>query len=296
MIAYALAGNLRKNLAVEPVGINAGGEKIYLKDIWPTAEEINEQVRKYVTSESYRAAYSEVYSGNQRWNEIAVAETHTYNWDENSTYIANPPYFDDFIAGKTTAVELSKMKVLAKLGDSVTTDHISPAGNIALNSPAGAYLRKHGVAQKDFNSYGTRRGNHHVMIRGTLANTRLHNELAGGREGGFTRYLPTGEIMSIYDAGCLYRQNGTGLVILAGKDYGMGSSRDWAAKGVVRAHPPFQSGDDGCAAAGVSAESKRRIAWFDRRRGVYHPHARGPQGEGACTGDRRKAGWHKAFI
>ncbi|MFR5048657.1 MAG: aconitate hydratase AcnA [Faecalispora sporosphaeroides] len=232
VVAYALAGNLRKNLAVEPVGVNADGEKIYLKDIWPTTEEIDEQVRNYVTSESYRAAYSEVASGNQRWNEIAVAGTHTYNWDEKSTYIANPPYFDNLIAGRTAAVELSKLRVLAKLGDSVTTDHISPAGNIALNSPAGAYLQKHDVAQKDFNSYGTRRGNHHVMVRGTLANTRLHNELAGGREGGFTRYLPTGEIMSIYDAGCLYRQDGIGLVILAGKDYGMGSSRDWAAKGV----------------------------------------------------------------
>ncbi|WP_085832415.1 aconitate hydratase AcnA [Clostridium merdae] len=232
VIAYALAGSLRKNLAVDPVGVNANGEKVYLKDIWPTTEEIDEQVRKYVTSESYRAAYTEVSTGNQRWNDISVATSHTYNWDEASTYIANPPYFDDLTAGKTTAVELNQMRVLAKLGDSVTTDHISPAGTIGANSPAGSYLQEHGVAPKDFNSYGTRRGNHHVMVRGTLANTRLHNELADGKEGGFTRYLPNGEIMSIYDASCLYRNNGTGLVILAGKDYGMGSSRDWAAKGV----------------------------------------------------------------
>lgn len=232
VIAYALAGSLRKNLAVDPVGVNDIGEKVYLKDIWPTTEEIDEQVRNYVTSESYRAAYAEVSTGNQRWNDIPVATSHTYNWDETSTYIANPPYFDDLTAGKTTAVELSGMRVLAKLGDSVTTDHISPAGTIGVNSPAGSYLQEHGVAPKDFNSYGTRRGNHNVMVRGTLANTRLHNELAGGKEGGFTRYLPSGELMSIYDASCLYRKDGTGLVILAGKDYGMGSSRDWAAKGV----------------------------------------------------------------
>ncbi|WMC92551.1 aconitate hydratase AcnA [Kineothrix sp. MB12-C1] len=232
VIAYALAGNLRKNLMLDPIGVNAEGEKVYLKDIWPTTEEIDRQVRNHVTSESYRAAYDEVYSGNQRWNDIAITGSHTYNWDENSTYIANPPYFDDLTAGKTTAADLNKLKVLAKLGDSVTTDHISPAGAIAVNSAAGAYLQEHGVEQKDFNSYGSRRGNHHVMLRGTLANTRLHNELADGKEGSFTRYLPTGEIMSIYDASYRYQQNGTGLLILAGKDYGMGSSRDWAAKGV----------------------------------------------------------------
>lgn len=232
VIAYALAGNLRKNLAVEPVGVNAAGEAVYLKDIWPTTEEINEQVRKYVTSESYRAAYDAVYSGNQRWDAIEVAGTHTYNWDEASTYIANPPYFDDLIANKPTSVGLTNLKTLAKLGDSVTTDHISPAGNIAQNSPAGTYLQENGIAPKDFNSYGTRRGNHKVMARGTLANTRLHNELADGKEGGYTRYWPTGEIMSIYDASCKYEADGTGLIILAGKDYGMGSSRDWAAKGV----------------------------------------------------------------
>ncbi|TCL58840.1 aconitase [Kineothrix alysoides] len=232
VIAYALAGNLRINLAVDPIGVNADGEKVYLDDIWPTTEEIDRQVRMYVTSESYRKAYDEVYSGNQRWNDIVITGSHTYNWEENSTYIANPPYFEDLTAGKETAVHLNNLKVLAKLGDSVTTDHISPAGTIAVNSSAGAYLQEHGVEQKDFNSYGSRRGNHHVMLRGTLANTRLHNELADGKEGSFTRYLPTGEIMSIYDASCLYRQNGTGLLILAGKDYGMGSSRDWAAKGI----------------------------------------------------------------
>lgn len=232
VIAYALAGTLRKNLAVAPLGIGADGQAVYLKDIWPTTQEIQEQVARYVTPQSYRLAYGEVYTGNRRWNDIPITDSHTYDWDENSTYIANPPYFEDVTAGKTTSVSLSGLKVLAKLGDSVTTDHISPAGAIAASSAAGRYLQTQGVQPKDFNSYGARRGNHHVMIRGTLANTRLKNELAGGKEGSFTRHLPSGEVMSIYDASARYRQSGTGLMILAGKDYGMGSSRDWAAKGV----------------------------------------------------------------
>ncbi|WP_265459825.1 aconitate hydratase AcnA [Enterococcus sp. HY326] len=232
VIAYALAGNLRVNLNKEAIGTNEAGADIFLKDIWPTTEEINELTKKYVTSDVYREAYEEIFSGTEEWNKLAVTDSTNFNWNEDSTYIANPPYFDEQVAGTTKTPSLKNMRILANLGDSITTDHISPAGSIALGTPAAQYLEEHHVAPKDFNSYGSRRGNHHVMARGTLANTRLNNSLADGKIGGFTKFFPTDKILPIFDASQQYDQANTELVILAGKDYGMGSSRDWAAKGV----------------------------------------------------------------
>lgn len=232
VVAYALAGNIRRNLQTQPLGTGKDGRSVYLRDIWPATEEIHAYQQKFVTSDSYREAYRGIFDGSQEWNQLQAGESETYSWDSESTYIANPPYFEEQIKGIRHRPDLSGLSVLAKLGDSVTTDHISPAGFIPSASPAGHYLKGRGVSVRDFNSYGSRRGNHHVMVRGTLANTQLHNELAGGRSGGFTRYLPTGEVMTIFEACERYRRDKTGLIIIAGKDYGMGSSRDWAAKGV----------------------------------------------------------------
>ncbi|WP_201777327.1 aconitate hydratase AcnA [Bifidobacterium actinocoloniiforme] len=232
VVAYALAGNMRVNLSEEPLGQDQEGRPVFLKDIWPSSEEIDDYVRRYVTSESYRDAYRNIFDGRREWDQLQVEESETFAWDPKSTYVANPPYFDQQIAGVSSKPDLTGLTVLAKLGDSVTTDHISPAGVIPSLSPAGQYLREHGVQVRDFNSYGSRRGNHKVMMRGTLANTQLHNQLADGKQGGYTKYLPTGEVLPIFDACERYRQDGTGLMIVAGKDYGMGSSRDWAAKGV----------------------------------------------------------------
>lgn len=232
VVAYALAGNLKMDLQNDPVGVNEEGTAIYLSDIWPSSNEINEYVKKYVTSETYTEAYKSIFSGTKEWNDLEVTKSLNFEWSNESTYIANPPYFDAQVKNENNKAELKNMTVLAKLGDSVTTDHISPAGNIPVDSPAGKYLIEHGIAPKDFNSYGARRGNHHVMTRGTLANTRLHNELAQGKEGGYTTYKPTQEIMTIFDASEKYKGHGTELLVIAGKDYGMGSSRDWAAKGV----------------------------------------------------------------
>lgn len=232
VVAYALAGNVYKNFDTDPVGKDADGNDVYLKDIWPSTSEINEYVKKYVTSDYYKKAYSDVFAGTKEWNNIDIEGSVTYPWDKDSTYIANPPYFDEQIAHKTSIPTLKNMRVLAKVGDSVTTDHISPAGVIPDNSPAGKYLQAHGIKPVNFNSYGSRRGNHNVMVRGTLANIRLHNELANGKEGGYTNYLPDNIITTIFEASQKYQASGTELLIIAGKDYGMGSSRDWAAKGV----------------------------------------------------------------
>lgn len=232
VIAYALAGNLRKDLKNDPLGQSPEGIDVYLNDVWPSSSEIDSYVKEYVTSSTYRKAYENIFSGTEEWDKLDVTASSNFAWDKESTYIANPPYFDDQVKNSFKKPSLEKMRVLAKLGNSVTTDHISPAGNIAIQSPAGEYLRAQGVSPSDFNSYGARRGNHQVMMRGTLANTRLHNDLAQGKEGGFTNFIPDQEITSIFDASVKYQEEGTELVILAGKDYGMGSSRDWAAKGV----------------------------------------------------------------
>ncbi|MBO1305099.1 aconitate hydratase AcnA [Enterococcus sp. 669A] len=232
VIAYALAGNVQVDLTTEALGYNEAGESIYLKDIMPSNEEVEQLVSQYVRTDLYKEEYGSVFTSNQHWNEIEITPTTTYEWDPESTYIANPPYFDGFESEIKPIQGLTRQRVLAKLGDSITTDHLSPVGAIPMKSPAGLYLTEHNVRPQAFNSYGSRRGNHEVMVRGTLNNIRLRNELADGKEGGYTKYLPTGEIMPIYDASNKYIADNTGLLILAGNDYGMGSSRDWAAKGV----------------------------------------------------------------
>ncbi|MCC6263898.1 MAG: aconitate hydratase AcnA [Bryobacterales bacterium] len=231
VVAYALAGSIDVNLALEPIGTGKDGEKVYLRDIWPTLKEINDTVSSCVDSSMFAKEYANVFAGDATWNSISIPEGDAYEWDDASTYVKKPPYFENMVDPATSIRDFSGMHVLALLGDSVTTDHISPAGNIARNSPAGEYLQSLGVMPGDFNSYGSRRGNHEVMVRGTFANIRLRNELAPGTEGGVTRYLPTGENMSIYDASMKYQAAGTPLLVIAGKEYGSGSSRDWAAKG-----------------------------------------------------------------
>lgn len=231
VVAYALGGNVQKDLLTEPLGTSTTGEAVYLKDIWPTQEEIASLVAEFVTPDLYQTSYADVFQANQEWNQIPTSEEQVYPWNSTSTYIGNPPYFDE-MTGEVPAVHpLKALKVLAKFGDSVTTDHISPAGAIGMRSDAGSYLLEQGVALKDFNSFGSRRGNHEVMMRGTFGNIRIRNQLVPGVEGGYTRFWPTGETLSIYEACQQYKQTQQGLIILAGKDYGMGSSRDWAAKG-----------------------------------------------------------------
>lgn len=231
VVAYALAGTVDIDLKNEPIGKDKDGNDVYFDDIWPTAEEIKAIVEKYVTPDLFRKEYENVFSSNPRWNEIETTDEPLYQWDENSTYIANPPYFEGLSEEPGEVEPLKGLRVLGKFGDTVTTDHISPAGSFSPDTPAGKYLISKGVDPKDFNSYGSRRGHHEVMMRGTFANIRIRNQIAPGTEGGYTTYWPTGEIMTMYDAAMKYKEQGIGLVVLAGKDYGMGSSRDWAAKG-----------------------------------------------------------------
>ena len=228
VVAYALAGNTNVDLTTEPLGFDQNNAPVYLKDIMPTNDEVAEYVNKYVTRELFEQEYEHVFTDSEKWNQIPTEESKIYRWNESSTYIQNPPYFDKL--GDDLAIKpLRNLKPLAKFGDSVTTDHISPAGNIAKNSPAAKYLDNHGVDYVDFNSYGSRRGNHEVMMRGTFANIRIQNQLADGKIGGYTKY--NGEIMPIYDAAMHYKEDNVDTLVIAGKDYGMGSSRDWAAKG-----------------------------------------------------------------
>ncbi|MDF3920539.1 aconitate hydratase AcnA [Salinicola salarius] len=230
VVAYALAGNVRKDLTKEPLGKDRQGNDVYLKDIWPSQAEIAEAVEK-VKTEMYRKEYAEVFDGDEIWQSIEFPESEVYAWSEDSTYIQHPPFFEGMDKEPKPVEDITNARVLAKLGDSVTTDHISPAGSIKPDSPAGKYLQEHGVAVKDFNSYGSRRGNHEVMMRGTFANVRIRNEMLENVEGGYTRHVPSGEQMSIYDAAMKYAEDDTPLVVIAGKEYGTGSSRDWAAKG-----------------------------------------------------------------
>jgi len=231
VVAYALAGRMDLDLTTEPLGNGSDGEPVYLRDIWPTPQEVEATVRSAVTSEQYRKEYSEVYEGDAMWKSMPVPKGDLYQWDVKSTYIKLPPYFENMSKMAAPLADLHGARVLAVLGDSITTDHISPAGSIAVDSPAGKYLVAHGVKPHDFNSYGARRGNHEVMMRGTFANIRLKNQLAPGTEGGWTTYQPGGEQMTIYDAAVKYREAGVALIVIAGKEYGSGSSRDWAAKG-----------------------------------------------------------------
>ncbi|HEY4823513.1 MAG TPA: aconitate hydratase [Solirubrobacteraceae bacterium] len=230
-VAYALAGTMDVDLLHDPLGQDEHGEDVYLRDIWPSEQEIAKTVGEAVQADMFRKSYGEVFAGDERWNGLDVPEGERFQWDEQSTYVRLPPYFEDMPADPPEVSELSAARVLALLGDSVTTDHISPAGSIKRDGPAGAYLQEQGVTPRDFNSYGSRRGNHEVMMRGTFANIRLRNQLAPGTEGGVTRHFPDGEQTSIYDAAMGYAEEGVELVVLAGKEYGSGSSRDWAAKG-----------------------------------------------------------------
>ncbi|WP_343206504.1 aconitate hydratase AcnA [Bacillus sp. B15-48] len=231
VVAYALAGTVNIDLQNDAIGKDKDGNDVFFKDIWPSTAEVNDVVNKTVTPELFRSEYENVFSDNERWNEIKTNNDALYTFDEDSTYIANPPFFEGLSPEPGTVEPLSGLRVVGKFGDSVTTDHISPAGAIGKDTPAGKYLREKGVAPRDFNSYGSRRGNHEVMMRGTFANIRIKNQIAPGTEGGYTTHWPTGEVTSIYDACMKYKEEGTGLMVIAGKDYGMGSSRDWAAKG-----------------------------------------------------------------
>jgi aconitate hydratase A / 2-methylisocitrate dehydratase len=228
VVAYALAGSMDVDITTEPLGQDAEGNDVFLRDIWPTSQEIQLVVDSAVASEMFSRDYADVFTGDERWQNLPTPTGNTFDWDAESTYVRKPPYFDGMSAEPSPVTDIAGARVLAKLGDSVTTDHISPASSIKFDSPAGTYLSEHGVERRDFNSYGSRRGNHEVMIRGTFANIRLRNQLAPGTEGGVTRHLPDGEQMSIYDASIRYQADGVPLVILAGKEYGSGSSRDWA--------------------------------------------------------------------
>ncbi len=233
VVAFALAGTIDIDLVNEPLGTGSDGKPVYLRDIWPTNEEVRQTVRASVNQGMFQEEYARAFDGDSNWQGMQIPTGSIYQWDDASTYIKKPPYFDNMADPNAPIQDLKNMRALALLGDSVTTDHISPAGNIAKNSPAGKYLMSLGVQPADFNSYGARRGNHEVMVRGTLGNIRLRNQLAPGTEGSYTRHLPDGEQMFIYDASMKYQAEGVPLVILAGKEYGSGSSRDWAAKGVA---------------------------------------------------------------
>ena len=233
VVIYALAGTLMRDLTKEPLGKGKDGEPVYMKDIWPDQAEVAAVVRSAVTAKMFKESYADVFAGDEHWAAIGGGDSGmTYDWDEGSTYVRLPPYFEGMPAEAPASVtDIENARVLAILGDSITTDHISPAGSIAQNSPAAEYLQSYQIQRKDWNSYGSRRGNHEVMMRGTFANIRLKNEMADGKEGGWTKLMPEGELMSIYDAAMAYKERGTPLVIFAGKEYGTGSSRDWAAKG-----------------------------------------------------------------
>jgi len=230
VVAFALAGTTRINMDREPLGYDDQNQPVYLKDIWPSSAEIAEAVAR-IDGEMFRSRYADVFSGDEHWQKIPVSAGDTYQWNANSSYVQNPPYFEDIGQPPAPPADVENARVLAVFGDSITTDHISPAGNIKASSPAGLYLQSLGVAPEDFNSYGSRRGNHEVMMRGTFANIRIKNEMLGGEEGGNTLYQPSGEKLSIYDAAMRYQAEGVPLVVIAGKEYGTGSSRDWAAKG-----------------------------------------------------------------
>jgi aconitate hydratase len=233
VVAYALAGTIDIDISKDPLGHDRNGQPVYLRDIWPTDQEVRNTVRDSVGRDMFQREYAQAFDGDKNWKSMPVPSGGIFQWDDSSTYIKKPPYFDRMADPETFVQDLRDMRVLALLGDSVTTDHISPAGSIPKDSPAGKYLIEQGVKPSDFNSYGARRGNHEVMVRGTLANIRLRNQLAPGTEGGWSVHLPDGEQTTIYDASVKYQSDGVPLMIIAGKEYGSGSSRDWAAKGVL---------------------------------------------------------------
>ncbi|MDQ3540028.1 MAG: aconitate hydratase AcnA, partial [Chloroflexota bacterium] len=233
VVAYALAGTVDIDLTEDPLGEDPNGDPVYLADIWPTEEEISDAMAQAIQPEMFREEYRTVFAGDERWRNLPVPEGNLYEWNPDSTYVREPSFFQNLDTDPAAIPDITGARVLAMVGDSVTTDHISPAGSIAKTSPAGQWLIEHGVEQRDFNSYGSRRGNHEVMIRGTFANIRLRNLLADGKEGNWTKHFPSGEITTIYDAAQKYAEDETPLIVIAGKEYGTGSSRDWAAKGTL---------------------------------------------------------------
>ena len=234
VVAYAIAGNMNVNLKTDPLGNDTDGNPVYLKDIWPSSQEVHDTIASSIDSQMFKSSYGDVYAGDARWKGIPVTDAGRYEWRDSSTYIQHPPFFDGMGLDVDTGdlPEIKGARALAMLGDSITTDHISPAGAIKADSPAGKYLLERQVSAAEFNSYGARRGNHEVMMRGTFANVRLRNQLAPGTEGGFTRHQPSGDEMTIYDASVRYKEENTPLIVIGGSEYGSGSSRDWAAKGV----------------------------------------------------------------
>ncbi|MGB7405099.1 MAG: aconitase family protein, partial [Pacificimonas sp.] len=233
VVAYALSGTVTKDLTEEALGEDRDGNVVYLKDIWPTNREIKDMVEGALSPDMFKARYGEVFTGDERWQGIDVTGGRVYQFNSASTYVQNPPYFEGMGLDVADPEDIIDARALAVFGDSITTDHISPAGAIKADSPAGEYLQQHQVAKADFNSYGSRRGNHEVMMRGTFANIRIKNQMVPGSEGGVTKYIPTGETMPIYDAAMKYKETNTPLVVLGGSEYGTGSSRDWAAKGTI---------------------------------------------------------------
>jgi aconitate hydratase len=231
VVAYSIAGRMDIDLTTEPLGQGSDGVDVYLRDLWPTSDEIDETIAGSVSGELFRGRYADVFTGDETWRSLEIPSGDLYAWAEDSTYVHRPPYFDGMSVEPGTVEDFDGARCLVMLGDSVTTDHISPAGSIKPDSPAGRYLVEHGVERKEFNSYGSRRGNHEVMVRGTFANVRLRNLLVPGSEGTWTVHLPSGEEMSVFEASERYLAEGTPLIVLAGKEYGTGSSRDWAAKG-----------------------------------------------------------------
>jgi len=234
VVAYALAGSMNVDVTTESLGTGKDGKPVYLRDIWPTEAELQQTMLSAVTSDQFHKQYSDVFKGDSRWQALQVPTGNRFAWEPDSTYVRNPPFLEKITLQPEPLQNITGARVLALLGDSITTDHISPAGSIKKDSPAGQYLIEHGVQPHDFNSYGARRGNHEVMMRGTFANTRLRNQVAPGTEGGFTTYFPAGNVMMpIYDAAMKYKEAGIPLIVIAGKEYGSGSSRDWAAKGTL---------------------------------------------------------------
>jgi aconitate hydratase len=233
VVAYALAGTVDVDLTKEPIGVDPNGAEVFLKDIWPTAEEVRELMEQVLTPALFKESYSRVFAGDETWQSLPVPEGSLYEWDEHSTYIQEPPFFKDLPPEPGALQDVAGARVLVMLGDSITTDHISPASSIPVQSPAGQYLTWNDVLTRDFNQYGARRGNHEVMVRGTFGSRRLRNELVPDKEGDWTAHQPDGEVMRIYDASVKYQEQGVPLVVIAGKEYGTGSSRDWAAKGTL---------------------------------------------------------------
>ena len=301
VVAYALAGTMDIDLLDQPLGEGSDGEDVYLKDIWPTTKEVADLVESSVHEEMFKKSYGSAFEGDERWRSLEIPEGDRFAWADDSTYVRRPSFLEDIPKEPSKPGDIEGARVLAKLGDSVTTDHISPAGSIKADSPAGKYLQEHGVEKKDFNSYGSRRGNHEVMVRGTFANIRLRNQLAPGTEGGVTRHMPDGEEMSIYDASLKYAEEETPLIVLAGKEYGSGSSRDWAAKGTnllgvraVIAESYERIHRSNLVGMGVlplqfARRRERRVARAHRRGGVLHHRRRGRRGEGG-DGARRRQG------